>query len=108
MRQIALARAIAKFVLNEPRLELLPEERRAEHNDPLNEIYVVVLFRAHDEDTNTHLVQRINATREIYVSGTIWDDKPAARFAIANWQVDVERDVALIKKVLLSVLSSSP
>lgn len=107
IRQIELARAIARFVLSEPRLQLLPEKRRAEHYDPINEIYIVVLFRAKQEAVNTHLVQRINATREIYVSGTIWDNQPAARFAVANWQVDVERDIALIKKVLLAVLQSS-
>jgi glutamate/tyrosine decarboxylase-like PLP-dependent enzyme len=107
IRQIELARAIARFVLSEPRLQLLPEKRCAEHYDPINEIYIVVLFRAKQEAVNTHLVQQINATREIYVSGTLWDNQPAARFAVANWQVDVERDIALIKKVLLAVLQSS-
>jgi glutamate/tyrosine decarboxylase-like PLP-dependent enzyme len=108
IRQIELARAIARFILSEPRLQLLPEKRRAEHYDPIKEIYIVVLFRAKEKAVNTNLVQQINATREIYVSGTLWDNQPAARFAVSNWQVDIERDIALIKKVLLAVLQSSP
>lgn len=66
---------------------------------------MVVLFRATDDTLNKELVQRINATRKIFVTGTKWDGQPAARFAVSNWQVDVERDLALIKSVLMDVLS---
>jgi hypothetical protein len=34
------------------------------------------------------------------VSGTQWEGRAAARFAVANWQVDVERDSAVIRDVL--------
>jgi hypothetical protein len=63
-----------------------------------------VLFRAADDEVNEQMVARINATRRIYVSGTQWDGRPAARFAISNWQIDVERDLKLIKTVLWDVL----
>ena len=65
-----------------------------------------LLFRARDAEINAELVQRINATRKIYVSGTQWDGLPAARFAVATWMVDVERDLKLIQEVLHDVLVS--
>jgi hypothetical protein len=52
---------------------------------------------------NAELVKRVNCSRRIYVSGTQWEGKAAARFAVANWQVDVERDLAVIKEVLREV-----
>jgi hypothetical protein len=45
----------------------------------------------------------MNSTRKLYVSGTQFDGKAAARFAVANWQVDVERDLAIAKEVLEEV-----
>ncbi|KAM3421960.1 L-2,4-diaminobutyrate decarboxylase [Cercospora zeina] len=105
--QIALARAIGTFIQSEPALELLPRfppSFRRVKEQWLNRIYVVVLFRALNDEVNETLVEKINATRRIYVSGTVWDGRPAARFAVANWQVDVERDMKLIKEVLWQVL----
>ena len=64
---------------------------------------MIVLFRAKDEALNEVLVQRINSTRRIYVSGTQWDGRPAARFAVASWMADVERDLALVTGILDSV-----
>ena len=66
-------------------------------------IYNIVLFRAVDVTLNAQLTRRINATRKIYVSGTRWGDQPATRFAIANWQVDVERDLEVVRGVLEGV-----
>lgn len=105
-RQIKLARAIAGLLLETPGYELLPKPRSHDTatKERLREIYIIVVFRATDQSINTNLVQRINSSRRIYVSGTQWDGKPAARFAVANWQVDVERDLTLIKEVLLEAL----
>ena len=69
----------------------------------MENIYIIALFRARDEALNAELVQRINSTRRIYVSGTQWDGRPAARFAVASWMVDVKRDLALVKEVLESM-----
>lgn len=96
-RQIKLARGIARFIANSADYDLLPAGIR---ND---QIYMVVLFRAKDEIWNRELVRRINDTRKIYVSGTTWDSQPAARFAIANWMVDVERDLKFVTHVLSEV-----
>ncbi|KAK4497000.1 hypothetical protein PRZ48_011449 [Zasmidium cellare] len=109
-RQIDLSRAIANFISQTPGYELLPRlppsfDKPKEQG--LSRIYMVVLFRATDDSLNRELVKRINATRKIFVSGTQWDGQPAARFAVSNWQVDVERDLELIKSVLTEVLSGS-
>jgi glutamate/tyrosine decarboxylase-like PLP-dependent enzyme len=103
-RQIALARAIAAFILAHPAYELLPlADKSSSSEERLARIYVIVIFRAKDERLNDELVQRMNGTRKLYVSGTQFDGKAAARFAVANWQVDVGRDFAVVKEVLEEV-----
>jgi len=104
-RQVKLARAIAACVLDHPAYELLPLTPGSSPSteDRLSKIYVIVIFRAKDEGLNAELVKRINSTRKLYVSGTQWEGKAAARFAVANWQVDVARDLAIIKEVLEGV-----
>lgn len=97
-RQIKLARRIAKFMQQSDHFEVLPP------GNALENVYMVVLFRARDDSLNKGLVQRINGTRKIYVSGTQWDGKLAARFAVANWQVDVSKDIELIADVLEGVV----
>ena len=101
-RQIALSRGIAKFILECPKYELLPKiEGNVE--EALNSIYIIVLFRAKDDALNQQLVAKIKASRKIYVSGTSWEGKPACRFAVSNWMVNVERDLPIIKQVLLNI-----
>ena len=96
-RQIQLARAIARFIAISPKYDLLPEGN-VEDN-----VYIIVLFRAKDEALNANLVQPINATRKVYVSGTQWNGQPAARFAVASWQAQVDWDLAVIKDILEQV-----
>lgn len=98
-RQVQLARAIARFIKSSQHFELLPAGMRED------EVYIIVLFRARDENLNSELVQRINSTRRIYVSGTQWESQPAARFAIASWMVDVDRDIKVIEEVLQGVVA---
>ncbi|KAK5131383.1 hypothetical protein LTR08_000986 [Meristemomyces frigidus] len=104
-RQIHLARGIAKLILDNGEFELLPTPAGSDTSPDaqLSQIYIIVLFRAKDGALNNELVRRINATRKLYVSGTQWDGKPAARFAVANWQVDVERDLRIVEEVLLAL-----
>jgi glutamate/tyrosine decarboxylase-like PLP-dependent enzyme len=100
-RQVRLARLIAAFVHTHPGYELLP--RPALPLDLL-QISIIVLFRAADGEINKSLVERINRSRRIYVSGTSWEGHPAARFAISTWKVDEEKDMIVIKDVLESAL----
>jgi glutamate/tyrosine decarboxylase-like PLP-dependent enzyme len=101
-RQVRLARLIATFVHAHPGYELLP--RPALPLD-LQQVGIIVLFRAADGEINKSLVAQINRSRRIYVSGTLWEDRPAARFAISTWKVDEESDIAVIKEVLESALT---
>ena len=104
-RQVALARGVAEYLLQHPSYELLPR-RVSNPEAALDRIYIVVLFRASDDNINQDLVRRINSTRKIYVSGTSWEGSPACRFAIANWQVYPEHDMLLIKEVLNNISKS--
>ncbi|KAF2851289.1 pyridoxal-dependent decarboxylase [Plenodomus tracheiphilus IPT5] len=104
-RQIALSRGISKFILNSGDFELLPGAAEGVgQEEVLKGIFIIVLFRARDEELNKQLVERIKATMKIYVSGTAWEGRPACRFAVANWQVDVERDLGLVEEVLGGVV----
>jgi glutamate/tyrosine decarboxylase-like PLP-dependent enzyme len=99
-RQITLARSIARFIVDSSDdFELLPSSDDS-REDILSRIYIIVLFRAKDKRLNEELVQRIQATRKVYVSGTTWDGQPACRFAVSNWQVVPDRESAAVKNVL--------
>jgi glutamate/tyrosine decarboxylase-like PLP-dependent enzyme len=97
-RMVRLAREIAAFVRDSEHYEWLPSEDAA-----LESTYIVVLFRAKDAALNEVLVDRINASGEMFVSGTKWDGKKAVRIAVGSWRVNVERDAAVIKEVLSAI-----
>lgn len=98
-RQISLARAIADYILDHTALELLPQSG-SPRGERLGRIYIIVLFKAKEEKLNHELATRIKRGRKIYVSGTIWDGKPACRFAVSNWMADVKKDLPIIKSAL--------
>lgn len=102
-RQVALSRGIAEYIFESDSFELLPRFK-GPVEEALNSVYIIVLFRARDEELNKELVTRIKASRKIYVSGTSWEGKPACRFAVSNWMVDMDRDLPLIKQVLQDVV----
>jgi glutamate/tyrosine decarboxylase-like PLP-dependent enzyme len=94
IRQVELARGIAKYIAESEKYELLPD------GNEVGNVYIIVLFRAKDEALNKNLVKRVNSSRRIYVSGTQWDGRPAARFAVASWMVSYARDIEIIRQVL--------
>ncbi|KAF2813674.1 pyridoxal-dependent decarboxylase [Mytilinidion resinicola] len=102
-QQIALARFIADFIVDSDDYELLPYSDGPKENQ-IAQTYMIVLFKAKDNKLNEELVQRIKATRKVYVSGTAWEGLPACRFAISNWQVESTREFATIKEVLESII----
>ena len=99
-RQVLFARAVAKFLQEHDRYEMLP----LENGGRLKNISMIVLFRAKDESINADLVTRINRTSQMYVSGTVWDDQPATRMAVSSWKVDLDKDLEVVKSVLERVL----
>ncbi|PNS17228.1 hypothetical protein CAC42_6911 [Sphaceloma murrayae] len=102
-RQIRLSRMIAKYMLESEAYELLPV-MSGSCPARLASIYIIVLFRAREDALNEDLIHRINDQRRIFCSGTKWKGKSAVRFAISNWQVDVERDWLVVRDVLDSAI----
>lgn len=86
------------FLRESPYYELLPDK-----NAPLEGIFMILLFRAKDSKVNESLVDKINQTREMYVSGTSWKGEKAVRIAVSNWKVDVDKDFAVVKDILNAV-----
>jgi glutamate/tyrosine decarboxylase-like PLP-dependent enzyme len=102
VRMVRLARRIAEFIRDSDDYEWLPQPDAS-----LEHTHIIVLFRARDPQLNSHLVQRINQTRRIYVSGTSWRGEKACRIAVGSWRVDVEEDFAVVREVLTSVTRNS-
>lgn len=93
-----LSRRLAVFLRESPYYELLPDE-----GGDVEDVFIIVLLRAKDRKLNDELVARINATRQLYVSGTSWKGEKAVRVAVSNWKVDVERDLRVVTTILNDV-----
>jgi glutamate/tyrosine decarboxylase-like PLP-dependent enzyme len=100
-RQIRLARKIVEDLWDSGFYQTLPET--SSKAEIVGQTFMVVLFRANDQLHNSDLVRQINSSKKVYISGTTWDGRPAARLAIANWNVDVERDHERFRSVLLDI-----
>jgi glutamate/tyrosine decarboxylase-like PLP-dependent enzyme len=97
-RMVRLARGVAAFVRDSEDYEWLPNQEMS-----MAMVQIVVLFRAKDPVLNEVLVEKINETRKMYVSGTKWKGEKACRVAVSSWRVDVEQDLAVVKEVLTAV-----
>lgn len=104
-RQIRFARAVAGHLFDHADFELLPKDIYRDRSSIDQSIFVIVLFKAKNKALNDTLVKRINASSKIYVSGTVWNNAPASRIAVSNWQVDPDRDLEVVKTVVKDVLS---
>ncbi|KAJ4022349.1 hypothetical protein NW752_000447 [Fusarium irregulare] len=93
-----LSRQVAAFLRDSEHYDLLPDD-----GADLDEVFMIVLFRTKDPKLNEVLVQKINETRQMYVSGTSWKGEEAVRVAISNWMVDVDRDFKVITSILTHV-----
>ncbi|KAL1847921.1 hypothetical protein Plec18167_004885 [Paecilomyces lecythidis] len=100
-RQIRLARMISEWLYDHPAYNVLPASGSKE--ELLQSTYMVVLFSARDDRLNEELSKKINATSKIFVSGTVWEGRPACRIAISNWRVDEQRDFPIVTGVLQGV-----
>lgn len=96
-RMVRLSRKLAAFLQASPHYDLLGGLEVEE------EVFVIVLFRAKDGALNERLVRDINASRQMYVSGTSWRGDKAVRVAVSNWKVDVERDYRVVTEILSSL-----
>ncbi|KAI4263820.1 MAG: hypothetical protein L6R42_001043 [Xanthoria sp. 1 TBL-2021] len=103
-RQIRFARRVAWYIHQHRDFDLLPRSLRDEASI-YQRIYIIVLFRAKEDTLNNTLIKRLNASCQMYVSGTSWENQQACRIAAANWQVDPERDSALVQEVFERALT---
>jgi hypothetical protein len=94
-----LARGVASFLNSSEHYDLLPEAA----GSGADETFMIVLFRARRKELNDVLVEKVNETREMYVSGTSWQGGKAARIAVSSWKVDPEKDLKVIEAVLTAV-----
>jgi glutamate/tyrosine decarboxylase-like PLP-dependent enzyme len=100
-RQITLARRVTAWLLRDDRFEVLPSRAEGESEDELlAQTFIVVLFRVRDDEVMKGFVKNVNGTGKMYLTGTVWEGKAAARIAVSNWQVDVRRDLEVIVDVL--------
>lgn len=108
VRQVELARGIASYVWDHPSYELLPKlQGRDDKQAVLETVFMLLIFRAKDPKLNDKLLQKINGTNRMYGSGIVWEGQPAIRLAIANWAVDVKRDLAIVKGVLDTIAGAT-
>ncbi|KAF2665169.1 PLP-dependent transferase [Microthyrium microscopicum] len=98
-RQVNTARRVASWVNEHEAYTLLPS-KTGKGVKNMDNIYMIVLFRASDSGLNDILVDLINESGQMYVSGTAWDDQKAVRIAISNWQVVPEREAKVVESVL--------
>ncbi len=103
INQIRFARSVASHIMDHSHFELCGRLLDTKE-EVVRGTYIVVLFRAKDNALNKELVQRINATSKIYVSGTSWEGRPASRIAVSNWKCDEARDIVIVQEVLDSVI----
>jgi len=101
-RQIGLARRVTSWLLRDERFEVLPSPSHKGETEKqiLAKTFIVVLFRVRNEEAQRDFVKNVNAKGRMYISGTVWEGKSAARIAVSNWQADVQRDGDLIEEEL--------
>ncbi|KAK8042228.1 hypothetical protein PG993_006751, partial [Apiospora rasikravindrae] len=103
-RMVHLARGIAGIVQFSPDYFLLPDSQGKEYgNMGLGDTHICVLFRAKDDSLNDVLVEKINAMGSWYVSATKWKGQKAVRVAVANWRIDHEEDLEVVRRSLASI-----
>ncbi|KAK7969436.1 hypothetical protein PG988_008509 [Apiospora saccharicola] len=104
-RMVRLARGIAEVVQDSPNYLLLPDRQGQEQEQgvDLTDTHICVLFRAKKDSLNDVLVETINATGLWYVSATKWKGQKAVRVAVANWRVNVAKDLELVRSSLASI-----
>lgn len=122
-RNISFARQVADFLRQHPAYDVLtpePSSSRA-RSDPFSyRVYTVVLFAPsalaptryrtstrENPDPAATFLAAINASREMFVTGTSWRGRKAVRIAVSNWMTHESRDLDIVKRVLDRVMNES-
>ncbi|KAI9346964.1 pyridoxal phosphate-dependent transferase [Obelidium mucronatum] len=123
-RNIKFANRVAQWINESKHFELLNNHHHGDNNQPQTvKVSNIVLFAGvkgggvwEGVDGNAKLVEAINGSRKVYVTGTVWGGRPAVRLAVSNWQTGINGDVSgyesdgngdpdfeVVKSVLLNV-----
>ncbi|RVD88752.1 uncharacterized protein DFL_002925 [Arthrobotrys flagrans] len=105
---------IRRLILHARMIARIIQDEISQHYELLlpniDDMFMVVLFRAKEDALNDVLAEKINATGKIWVSGTSWGGSKAVRIAAANWRVNLEEEgfggVAIVRDVLKEVAIS--
>ena len=75
----------------------------------LNEVVLnQVLFRFETDERTTAALHAVQESGEAWLSGTTWDDRPAIRISVSNWQTsdaDIERLVEAFRAAVAETAS---
>ncbi|KAI1171483.1 pyridoxal phosphate-dependent transferase [Nemania sp. FL0916] len=104
-RMVITARAVARAIQSlADDYVLLPEAGPSSSSLSVRDnIHIVVLFRARDDELNNVLVRRINDGCKWYVSGSSWGGKPAVRVAVSSWRAEPEDAFITVRESLLVI-----
>lgn len=97
-RNCAFAKEAADMINNMSEYEILSPVK-------LN----IVLFKAkiiQKSEENQKLLQEINATGKIFITSTIYNNNPALRIAVCNWQTDSQLDLPAVYEALTDGINS--
>ncbi|KAF2862139.1 PLP-dependent transferase [Piedraia hortae CBS 480.64] len=100
---VRLARGLVRE-LRKDGWETLPiKEDGVDEEEYVRETFMIVCFRFRDEGEDSRLgrfVEIVNGLSRVFVGRTVWGGRPAVRIAVANWQVDPEKDVGVVMEAL--------
>jgi glutamate/tyrosine decarboxylase-like PLP-dependent enzyme len=71
-------------------------------------VFCIVLFRSsrpefQSIEGNARLLAKINATKKIYMTSTVYEGSAAIRCAVVNWSTNLEKDWEIVEEVLRDV-----
>ncbi|WVQ75704.1 hypothetical protein IAR50_005334 [Cryptococcus sp. DSM 104548] len=102
-RNVLFARKVAQYINSSPNYTLINTPPPSPPSSSIQPIIPsnIVLF-SHKTFPAPELTARINATRKMYVSKTVWKGEGAVRLAVSNWRTGLEgeRDWEIVKEVL--------
>ncbi|KAL2891786.1 L-2,4-diaminobutyrate decarboxylase [Ceratocystis lukuohia] len=110
-KMVAMTRALAREISRLPKYEMLPMLKRTQTDAETSEddgllsfshISFILMVRLRNREKNKTLVCRINESREVFVSGSVWNGVPVARIAVSSHRTtlaDVGGVVELLKRV---------
>lgn len=113
-RNIAFARSVEAWLYESPYYDVLTPPSTSSKARGDYRILNIVLFapsakcgvaELQGEDGGVKMVEKINESGEMYVTGTKWKGRSAARLAVSNWQTGTDDGhLEVVKRTLLAIM----